>query len=90
MSFTAWQAPGTSLNRGPSMIGRIYKNSLLSSFTPDIIMRLQLRPVLLPLRFEIEFPGKPIRNLLFRGRGNGIDDHYIPGWFSGRSGNVWL
>jgi len=42
-----------------------FKNTLLSALKPDVIARLQIRPVKFELKHEIEFPGKTIRYLYF-------------------------
>ena len=42
-----------------------FTNTLLKSLAPEIIMRLQLRPVVFELEHEIEAPGTPIKNLFF-------------------------
>src|ERR1700735_4998498 len=42
-----------------------YKNSILSRLEPDAIERLSLSPVQFQLGHEFEFPGRPIRNLIF-------------------------
>jgi CRP-like cAMP-binding protein len=42
-----------------------FKNTILKSLARDIIMRLQLRPVVFELGHEIESPGSPIHNLFF-------------------------
>jgi len=43
----------------------VYRNTLLRSFSPETIHRLQLIPVALPLRLDIESPGAEIRRLIF-------------------------
>ena len=42
-----------------------YKNRVLRELSPEIIEWLLLKPVQLPVRQDIESPGKPIRNLYF-------------------------
>jgi len=42
-----------------------FKNRLLHRFNADIIRRLDLQPVELPVNREIEFPGNPIDHLFF-------------------------
>lgn len=42
-----------------------FKNGLLHRFNVDIIRRLDLQPVELPVNREIEFPGNPIDHLFF-------------------------
>jgi CRP-like cAMP-binding protein len=44
---------------------RIYKNTLLRAFDPELIERLQLRPVKFEVDQEIEKMGGPIRHLYF-------------------------
>lgn len=44
---------------------KLYKNTLLNSLSPEIVQRLLLRPVTFEVEHEIEFPGKPIRRLIF-------------------------
>jgi hypothetical protein len=46
-----------------------YENTLLKRLGTEITGRLQLRPVVFELEFEIEFPGKPITHLFFVERG---------------------
>jgi CRP-like cAMP-binding protein len=43
----------------------VYRNTLLRSFSPDVIVRLHLHAVSLPLRFDIETPGEEIPHLIF-------------------------
>jgi CRP-like cAMP-binding protein len=43
----------------------LYKNGLLQKLHPDIITRLDLRPVVLPVNREIEYPGNHIDHLFF-------------------------
>ena len=47
------------------MTSRIYRNTLLRAFSPEIISRLQLHPVTFELDHEIEFPGKTIDRVYF-------------------------
>lgn len=42
-----------------------FKNKILRCLDPDVITRLQLKAVRLPIGLEIENPGEPIRNLIF-------------------------
>ena len=42
-----------------------FRNTLLKSLTPEVVERLQLKPVKLEIEHEIEFPGSPIENLIF-------------------------
>jgi CRP-like cAMP-binding protein len=42
-----------------------FKNTLLAAMPEDVIHRLELHPVKLGLKHEIEFPGKAIENLYF-------------------------
>ena len=42
-----------------------YKNTILSRLEPDTIMRLDLSFVQCELGHEIEYPGRPINNLVF-------------------------
>jgi CRP-like cAMP-binding protein len=42
-----------------------FKNTVLKSLPPEVITRLQLRPVVFGLQHEIEYPGNPIRSLFF-------------------------
>ena len=42
-----------------------YKNTLLSRLGPEVVKRLRLSPITFELGHEIEFPGTPIRNLIF-------------------------
>jgi len=42
-----------------------FKNTLLKSLDPEIIARLDLRPVAFELEHEIEFPGNSIQHLFF-------------------------
>ena len=44
---------------------REYKNTVLQHLDTAAVGRLQLRPVELELRYEMEFPGKAIRHLFF-------------------------
>jgi CRP-like cAMP-binding protein len=44
---------------------KVYKNTILRALDPEIIRRLQLRPVSLEAGREIENPGEPIDNLIF-------------------------
>jgi CRP-like cAMP-binding protein len=48
-----------------------FRNKLLQNFDPDIIERLELRPVKLERSREIEAPGNPIDNLFFLETGIG-------------------
>jgi CRP-like cAMP-binding protein len=43
----------------------LFKNALLQRFDPEILDRLKLRPVELPVGREIEYPGQHIDNLFF-------------------------
>ncbi len=60
--------PGASMKLGaiggPLPYGA-YKNEVLRRMSPEVISRLQLRPVDLPLNREIEFPGNRIDHLFF-------------------------
>ncbi len=42
-----------------------YRNRVLCELSPEIVGRLSLKPVQLPVQQDIESPGKPIRNLYF-------------------------
>lgn len=42
-----------------------FKNTILKSLDPDIVERLHLHPVKFEIEHEIEFPGRPIQNLIF-------------------------
>jgi len=42
-----------------------FKNSILKNLDAEAVARLHLRPVVLELQHEIEFPGNPIDHLLF-------------------------
>ncbi len=42
-----------------------HKNEVLRNLTHDVIDRLELKPVPLEVRRELEAPGEPIRNLFF-------------------------
>lgn len=44
---------------------KVFKNTLLSSFDPELIERFKLVPIKFEIGHEIEFPGQPIRNLIF-------------------------
>ena len=44
---------------------RSFKNKVLQKLEPEVIQRLHLREVKLAVGQEIEFPGKPINNLIF-------------------------
>jgi CRP-like cAMP-binding protein len=46
-----------------------YKNTLLQRFSPEVIGRLQLKPVQFAVGQEIEYPGRPIQNLYFLEQG---------------------
>jgi hypothetical protein len=48
-----------------------FKNKLLLALDPEIIDRLQLRPLKLPVGLEIEDPGQPIDHLIFIEEGIG-------------------
>lgn len=43
----------------------VYRNLLLRAFNPEVIRRLHLSPVSLPLRLDIESPGNEIHHLFF-------------------------
>lgn len=47
------------------MPGPLYKNTILSRLGPEIVSRLQLKPVGFPVGREIEFPGNPIEHIYF-------------------------
>lgn len=47
------------------LIARTYKNTLLRNLSAESIERLRLHPVTFELLHEIEFPGDPIKHLLF-------------------------
>jgi CRP-like cAMP-binding protein len=49
----------------------LFRNTLLKHLDPDIIRRLDLRPVSLSLRQNLELPGKPIRHIFFVEEGIG-------------------
>lgn len=42
-----------------------FKNTLLSRMDPEILSRLQLSPVTFEVGHEIEYPGKPIHDVIF-------------------------
>lgn len=42
-----------------------FRNTILQRLDPDVLRRLDLKPHRLKVSSEIEFPGKPIRNLIF-------------------------
>lgn len=42
-----------------------YRNTILQRLSPQVIERLELRPVDLPINHEIEFPGNEINHLFF-------------------------
>lgn len=42
-----------------------FNNTLLRHMEPEVIARLQLRRLQLPLRYDLELPGEPIDNLFF-------------------------
>jgi len=42
-----------------------YRNTLLSTLSPDIVARLRLRRIEFPLEHQIEYPGESINNLYF-------------------------
>ena len=42
-----------------------YANRVLQNLPADVVQRLKLRPVQLPVFYEVEFPGQPIDHLLF-------------------------
>jgi hypothetical protein len=42
-----------------------YANTLLRSFDSELIERLHLKSVSFKVGHEIEFPGKPIKHLIF-------------------------
>jgi CRP-like cAMP-binding protein len=44
---------------------RIYKNLLLGKLEKEVIARLNLRPVVFEMGYEIETPGRPITHLFF-------------------------
>ncbi|MGA7156629.1 MAG: Crp/Fnr family transcriptional regulator [Acidobacteriaceae bacterium] len=44
---------------------RLFKNKLLNALDPLIIQHLDLYPVTFEVGHQIEFPGEPIRNLVF-------------------------
>jgi CRP-like cAMP-binding protein len=46
-----------------------FKNTILRRFSPEIIARLQLRPIQFAVGQDIESPGQPIRNLYFLEQG---------------------
>ena len=62
-----------------------YTNEILKRLDPEVIDRLELRPIHLPVNHEIEFPGQRINHLFFiesgiasmtatfKGRGAGRD-----------------
>src|ERR1700733_13470521 len=43
----------------------MFKNTLLKGLAPEIIARLDLRPVAFELEHELEFPGNSIEHLFF-------------------------
>ena len=47
------------------MNSKSFKNKILRFLDPDVIERLQLKPIRLPSGLEIENPGEPIRYLTF-------------------------
>jgi CRP-like cAMP-binding protein len=53
------------------MPGSPYRNKLLQNLAPDVIDRLHLRELKLPVRHEIEYPGSSIDNLYFLEAGIG-------------------
>jgi CRP-like cAMP-binding protein len=57
----------TNLNaqRGSPLSPVEFKNSLLKALSPEIIQRLDLRPVKFELKHEIEFPGELIEHIFF-------------------------
>jgi CRP-like cAMP-binding protein len=44
---------------------KLFKNTLLRAFEPDLISRLDLRPVVLKVGHELEHPGSPVTRLYF-------------------------
>jgi CRP-like cAMP-binding protein len=56
---------------GNRTAARPFRNTLLQHFAPDIIERLQLRPVILGKKCNLEVPGQPIKNLFFLEEGIG-------------------
>jgi CRP-like cAMP-binding protein len=49
----------------PSLNASSFQNSLLKALDPEAVQRLHLHPVVFELQHEIEFPGTPIKNLIF-------------------------
>jgi CRP-like cAMP-binding protein len=47
------------------MDNRIYRNSILKTLDREVVARLCLRPVVLEVEHELEFPGQPIAHLFF-------------------------
>ncbi|SFS06094.1 cAMP-binding domain of CRP or a regulatory subunit of cAMP-dependent protein kinases [Granulicella pectinivorans] len=43
----------------------VFRNTILKALHPDIILRLNLKPVVFEVEHEFEFPGKPIQHLFF-------------------------
>ncbi len=50
---------------GTSLDATQYKNTILSRLSSDVVTRLSLCPVEFEVGHEIEYPGNPIRNILF-------------------------
>lgn len=48
-----------------------FRNTLLQHLEPETIARLHLRPIVLPLFYELETPGKSIENIIFLEEGIG-------------------
>jgi CRP-like cAMP-binding protein len=47
------------------MDNRIFRNSILKTLDRQVVARLCLRPVVLEVEHELEFPGQPIAHLFF-------------------------
>jgi CRP-like cAMP-binding protein len=47
------------------MDNRIFRNSILKTLDREVVARLCLRPVVLEVEHELEFPGQPIAHLFF-------------------------
>jgi len=66
--LASFNRPGreiVSLEKWVVMTGNDYRNFILQRLPPDVLRRLQLRRVDLPVAREIEFPGNRIANVFF-------------------------
>jgi CRP-like cAMP-binding protein len=54
-----------------TMIGTPFNNTILRHLDDESVQRLHLRRIELPLRYDLEVPGSPIKNLFFLEEGIG-------------------